>query len=125
MYKQWLVLAYLENPADFQMASICLQLSVSNHAIAHTLNVNEKQNRICKKNPAIFIAGFYIYTYLLLLIISKPSNLCNIFRQANNLVAIAVFIVIPNIKHYIFTIFGNNGCVAVINCWSRRTNNIA
>ncbi|MCL8009577.1 hypothetical protein M8845_19320, partial [Gelidibacter japonicus] len=34
-----LVLAYLENPADFPMASTCLQLSVTNHATAHTRNV--------------------------------------------------------------------------------------
>ncbi|HDZ05799.1 MAG TPA: hypothetical protein ENH58_12155 [Maribacter sp.] len=39
MYKQWLVLAYLEIPAEFPMASTCLQLSVTNHATAHTLNV--------------------------------------------------------------------------------------
>jgi len=39
MYKQWLVLAYLENPADFPQASACLQLSVPNHATAHTSNV--------------------------------------------------------------------------------------
>ncbi|TXE18011.1 hypothetical protein ES731_11015 [Psychroflexus gondwanensis] len=39
VYKQWLVLAYLENPADFPMVSTCLPLSVSNHATAHTLNV--------------------------------------------------------------------------------------
>ena len=39
VYKQWLVLAYLENPADFPMASTCLQLSVTNHATAHTRNV--------------------------------------------------------------------------------------
>ena len=39
MYKQWLVLAYLENPSDFPLASTCLQLSVPNHATAHTLNV--------------------------------------------------------------------------------------
>ncbi|TLG99005.1 hypothetical protein BZARG_03595 [Bizionia argentinensis JUB59] len=40
MYNQWLVLAYLENPADFPMVSTCLQLSVLNHATAHTPNVS-------------------------------------------------------------------------------------
>ena len=39
MYKQWLVPAYLENPADFPLASTCLQFSVPNHATAHTRNV--------------------------------------------------------------------------------------
>ena len=39
VYKQWLVLAYLEIPAEFPMASTFLQLSVTNHATAHTLNV--------------------------------------------------------------------------------------
>ncbi|WP_417201476.1 hypothetical protein [Bizionia sp.] len=39
MYKQWLVLTYLENPADFPQASDCLELSVTNHATAHTRNV--------------------------------------------------------------------------------------
>ncbi|TXE10768.1 hypothetical protein ES711_02350 [Gelidibacter salicanalis] len=39
VYKQWLVLTYLENPSDFPMASTCLQLSVTNHATAHTRNV--------------------------------------------------------------------------------------
>ncbi|TDU33703.1 hypothetical protein BXY82_3138 [Gelidibacter sediminis] len=39
MYKPWLILAYLENPADFPMLRECLQLSVTNHATAHTRNV--------------------------------------------------------------------------------------
>src|SRR5690554_5035791 len=52
VYKQWLVLAYLEIPAEFPMASACLQLSVTNHATAHTRNVvnNAKKNRASKKN---------------------------------------------------------------------------
>jgi len=37
----WLVLAYLENPADFPLATTCLQLSVTNHASAHTRNVGK------------------------------------------------------------------------------------
>lgn len=42
MYKQWLVPAYLEIPAEFPMASTCLQLSVTNHATAHTLTVRQQ-----------------------------------------------------------------------------------
>ena len=49
MYKQWLVPAYLENPADFPKASTCLQLSVTNHATAHTLNVRHKARKIVLK----------------------------------------------------------------------------
>ncbi|TQO38686.1 hypothetical protein GQ41_3346 [Arenibacter algicola] len=39
VYKQWLVLAYLEIPAEFPMVRTCLQLSVTNDATAHTRNV--------------------------------------------------------------------------------------
>lgn len=46
MYKQWLVLAYLENPAEFPLASNCWQLSVKNHTTAHTLNVETIQTHI-------------------------------------------------------------------------------
>ena len=55
MYKQWLVPAYLENPADFPMASTCLQLSVTSHATAHTLNVtgNFKRQTIHKKDMGL------------------------------------------------------------------------
>ncbi|TXD81074.1 hypothetical protein ESY86_20155 [Subsaximicrobium wynnwilliamsii] len=69
MYKQWLVLAYLEIPAEFPMASTCLQLSVTNHATAHTLNVvknggihSELDNRNSKNysfhGRGIFISDF-------------------------------------------------------------------
>lgn len=34
--KQWLILAYLQNPAGFPLASTCLELSVKNHATANT-----------------------------------------------------------------------------------------
>ena len=42
VYKLRIVLAYSENPAEFPMASTCLQLSVTNHATAHTPNVSNK-----------------------------------------------------------------------------------
>ena len=55
VYKQWLVLAYLEIPAEFPIVSTCLQLSVTNHATAHTLNVRRhfeqpKKNRSLVQN---------------------------------------------------------------------------
>ena len=53
VYKQWLVPAYLENPADFPMGSTCLQLSVTNHATAHTPNVSthfKKTKSMTKKS---------------------------------------------------------------------------
>ena len=45
VYNQWLVLAYLENPADFPMVCTCLQLSVTYHATAYTLNVGNNLKR--------------------------------------------------------------------------------
>lgn len=48
MYQQWLVLAYLENPAEFTMVSTCLQFSVINHATVNTQTVTNKP----KKHPA-------------------------------------------------------------------------
>ena len=77
-----------------------------------------------KKNPATIIAGFFNSKYYFLLIVSISSNLSYIFRQADYLLAIAVLIVIPNIKHHVFSIFGNNSCVAVINSRSGRAHNI-
>ena len=50
VYKQWHVLAYLENPADFPLASTCLQLSVTNHATAHTPNVKRYATKPTEKN---------------------------------------------------------------------------
>jgi len=46
VYKQWLVLAYVENPVDFPQVSTCLRLSETNHATAHIRNVlrNLKKN---------------------------------------------------------------------------------
>ena len=40
VYKPVLDLAYLENTADFTLASTWLKVSVKNHATAHTLNVS-------------------------------------------------------------------------------------
>ncbi len=53
VYKQWLVPAYLEIPTEFPMASTCLQLSVPNHATAHTLNVSGHPKRQPTKKDKI------------------------------------------------------------------------
>ena len=66
VYKQWLVLAYLEIPAEFPMASTCLQLSVTNHATAHTRNVATHLKKI-----AIHIT---ILLFLLLFSCKKTST---------------------------------------------------
>ena len=49
MYNQWLVLAYWENLQDIPMVSTYLQLSVLNHATAHTLNVPKHLKLYLKK----------------------------------------------------------------------------
>ncbi len=67
MYKQWLVLAYLENPADFPMVSICLQLSVPNHATAHTPNVSTNQNTTMKLTLIFAILYFFVWSSILFL----------------------------------------------------------
>lgn len=46
MYKLWLVLAHLENPADFLLASTWLQLSMTNQATAHTLNDKSETQKV-------------------------------------------------------------------------------
>ncbi len=66
MYKQWLVLTYLENPADFPQASTCLQLSVPNHATAHTRNVGINMKKtIILISIAIALSSCHIPKYTL------------------------------------------------------------
>ena len=49
------------------------------------------------------------------LVVGKTSYFGNIFGKANDLVAVAVLVIVPNVQYYIFTIFGNDCCVAVVN----------
>lgn len=50
-----------------------------------------------------------------LLIVSVSSYFGNVFCQTNYLMAVAVFVVIPNIQYNVFSVCRNDGCVAVIN----------
>src|SRR5690554_1288649 len=59
------------------------------------------------------------------LIISKPTHLRNVFRQADNLMAIAILVVVPYIQHHILTVFGNDGGITVKNSRGRGANNVA
>ncbi|WP_310993179.1 hypothetical protein [Aequorivita marina] len=73
MYKQWLVPAYLEIPAEFPMASTCLQLSVTSHATAHTPNV---ATHLKKRNDDMIIGKKILLFFCIFLLIS-----CNSYKN--------------------------------------------
>src|SRR5690554_4710068 len=66
-----------------------------------------------------YVISEVLQTISLSLIISKPTHLGNVFRQTDNLMAIAILVVVPYIQHHVFTVFGNDGGIAVKNSRGR------
>ncbi len=52
-------------------------------------------------------------------IVAKANNLRKVFREANNLTAVAIFVIIPNVKNDVLLVFRNDCSWTIHNACAR------